>query len=272
MKAAAFDHAARDYDIDFVRSRLGQELRAAVWDRLSATFKPGDRILELNCGTGEDAVWMGKRGIRVVATDISSEMLDLTARKALAQGVSEMVTVRRLDISRPGELPPNLRFDGVLSNFGGLNCAGDLKPLASMLAERVVPGGVMVLVFMARLCLWEMSWHCLRLRPAAAFRRLRRNGVEARLGPERIRVWYPSAAHVRRTLAPWFRCRRVSGLGVFLPPTYLGHMVADRPQLFKTLVWLDRRLASRFPFRGLGDHAIFEFERTRAGCNAHQGK
>jgi ubiquinone/menaquinone biosynthesis C-methylase UbiE len=262
MKAAAFDDAARDYDHDFVHSPLGRELRAAVWERLSAAFRPGDRVLELNCGTGEDAIWMAKKGIRVTATDISNEMLDLTTRKARAHEVEQMVTVRRLDISQPQAFPPNLRFDGVLSNFGGLNCVGNLGPLAMMLAKRVVPGGTMVLVLMARFCLWEMAWNCIRLHPATAFRRLGRNGAKARVGSQRIRIWYPSAATVRRSLAPWFRCRGVSGLGVFLPPTYLRNMVTHRPRLFRTLSGLDRRLASRFPFTALGDHAIFEFVRT----------
>ena len=53
----------------FTESRLGELLRQAVWRRLDDVFRPGDRVLELDCGTGEDAVHLARRGVRVLATD-----------------------------------------------------------------------------------------------------------------------------------------------------------------------------------------------------------
>ncbi len=35
-------------------------------------------ILELNCGTGEDAVLFSEKGFNIVATDVSEEMLKVT--------------------------------------------------------------------------------------------------------------------------------------------------------------------------------------------------
>ena len=63
-------------------------------------FQPGDQVLELGCGTGEDAIWLAKRGVRVLATDGSPAMLEATARKAQAEGVSELIETRRLDFTR----------------------------------------------------------------------------------------------------------------------------------------------------------------------------
>jgi SAM-dependent methyltransferase len=257
-----FDSVAGDYDLEFTESPLGRDLRAIVWNRLAVNFKPGDFILELNCGTGEDAVWMAKKGIRVLATDVSAEMLKSTAQKATANGVAGMIEVRHLDISRPETLPSDLRFDGVLSNFGGLNCVGDLRPVASILGERVVPGGRLVLIYMGRYCAWEIAWHCLHLRPITAFRRLRLKGAAARVGSEMLQVWYPTARPMHRVFEPWFSPRRVTGLGVFLPPTYLAHWISDRPRLYRFLGRIERSLASSFPFTSFGDHTICEFERT----------
>ena len=45
-------------------------MRAAVWARCAARFRPGFRILEMNCGTGEDARWLASQGMQVLATDI----------------------------------------------------------------------------------------------------------------------------------------------------------------------------------------------------------
>jgi len=260
--AGYFDSMAPDYDREFTRSPLGQELRAIVRERVAANFKSGDHVLELNCGTGEDAVWMAKRGIRILATDVSEEMLNSTRRKAAAGGVAPMIETRRLDISLPGSGVTGLKFNGVLSNFGGLNCAKDLTPLVSMLAGSVAPGGTLVLVPMGRHCAWEMAWHCLHLHPSAAFRRHGPGGAEARRGPYVIRVWYPSAGSLRRTLAPWFEEKRVTGLGTFLPPTYLERVVLRRPGLYRTLVRLERRLSAKFPFNLVGDHMICEYQRT----------
>ncbi len=265
MKAGVFDDIASEYDREFVGSQLGRDLRAVVWNRLGARFKPGDCILELNCGTGEDAVWMAERGLRVVATDVSDKMLKATALKATARGVSDRVEVRRLDVARPEAMIPGLCFNGVLSNFGGLNCADDLAPLASMLAKHVAPGGILILVLMGRHCAWEIAWHCLHLKPRAAFRRLRAGGADARVGPHVIRVWYPTARSLRRMLSPWFVPRRVTGLGVFLPPTYLAETIARSPHLCRLLGQLERRLAGRFPLNRLGDHLIWEFQRTGEG-------
>ena len=62
--AAPFDGLAADYDRTFTASTIGQLMRAAVWRRIDAVFQPGDRVLELNCGTGEDAVRLGARGVK----------------------------------------------------------------------------------------------------------------------------------------------------------------------------------------------------------------
>ena len=47
-------------------------------------LKAGERVLELNCGTGEDAVHLARRGVRVLATDNSPRML-AAARSKIAR-------------------------------------------------------------------------------------------------------------------------------------------------------------------------------------------
>src|SRR3990172_1699331 len=99
-----FGRIAADYDRAFTETQLARRLREIVWSCLAARFKTGDRVLELNCGTGEDATWLAGRGIYVVATDVSPEMLAVTARKALSRGVANRIEARLLDLARP-QLP-----------------------------------------------------------------------------------------------------------------------------------------------------------------------
>ena len=56
---SGFDAVAEDYDDAFSRSILGTLMRRAVWRRLDQRFSAGDRVLELNCGTCEDAIHLG---------------------------------------------------------------------------------------------------------------------------------------------------------------------------------------------------------------------
>lgn len=272
---SAFDQVAADYDREFTDTALARALRAIVWSRLAEHVQPGTRVLEIGCGTGEDAVWLAKRGVHVVATDISPAMLDVTRQKAERAGVADQVETFVLNASSPlshpmGE-PPALRFGGAshglrvraaFSNFGALNCVGDLRPIANALAKWMQPGGRFILVLINRWCAWEMLWHVIHLQPRVAFRRLRRDGVDAKLGDGTVHTWYPSIGSIRRTFAPGFKLRGVTGLGVFLPPSYLEPVVAKRPRLFRWLTRLEHATAAAFPFTRVADHVIIELERA----------
>ena len=99
VSIAAFDDLAASYDDTFTESVIGRLLRAAVWRRLDAQFRAGDRVLELNCGTGADAIHLAHTGVRVLATDVSEAMLDVTRRKVAQAGMAELVQVAKLDIA-----------------------------------------------------------------------------------------------------------------------------------------------------------------------------
>jgi SAM-dependent methyltransferase len=254
--AQAFDKLAADYDLRFTRSRIGGLMRRAVHRRLEARFRPGHRVLELNCGTGEDAVFLGRRGVEVLATDISPSMVEATRAKVEQAGLSNLVGARCLAIEDLDDLeaPP---FDGVLSDFGGLNCVADLRSVANGLANRVRPGAVAMLCIMGPTVPWEWLWYSLRGEPRKGFRRLRTGGVEWR----GLTIRYPSVGRVVRDFAPAFRKSRVAAIGAILPPPYTEPLTGRFPRL---LDWLDRceRLLETVPLLPrLADHFLIELER-----------
>lgn len=248
--SAAFDNLAADYDDGFTRTLLGERLRRAVWRRLDARFAPGDRVLELACGTGEDALHLASRGVRVLATDASPEMVRVAGEKL--SGLAE-VEVRQLAVEDLESLdaPP---FDGALSNFGGLNCVADLPAAGQALAARLRPGAVAVLCVMGPVVPWEWIWFRGR---GKAFRRLTRGGVEWR----GLRVRYPSIRALRSALSPAFRMRRVAALGALLPPPYAESWAARHPGLIDRLDRWERRLETVPPLPWLADHYLMELER-----------
>src|SRR3990172_6277928 len=238
--SAPFDSAAPTYDADFTHTPLARALRDIVWERLAALFPAGARVLELACGTGEDARHLASRGLRVLASDQSEAMLAVAREKCAGLPVEFVqLDVRdwRLEIGDGGV------FDGVFSNFGGLI---------------VLPGGHLAFVLMGRWCAWEILWHLAHLDLSTALRRLNREGAMARVGGSAMRVYYPTTAALRRAAEPHFRLTRVRPLGLFLPPSYLEPLARRRFFPFRLLAFLDRRIG----YPPWGDHTLYEFRRN----------
>ena len=256
-----FDAVAAGYDASFTERRLGRWLRGMVWERLGTAFQPGQHVLELGCGTGQDAVWLARRGVRVTATDVSTAMLDITRRKVDAAGVGDLVDVTELDLAELAPATLERQYDGAFSIFGPLNCMGERGALAAGLAGLVRPGGKVVLVVMGPVCPWEIGWHLARGRFKSAFRRFR-SGAEAHVGDGRtLRVWYPSAHRLEREFDPYFKTLEIAGIGLLLPPSEMGRVVDRAPRFFRRLARLDRRFATELPWRYLNDHYLMMLER-----------
>lgn len=262
VDAAAFDPVAARYDRAFTYTPLGRLLRRRVWRILAEEIRPGQRVLELACGTGEDVVWLAQQGVEVVATDGAGKMVQIARQKAEAAGVAGAVTVHHCSLQQVsgGQLSWAGMVDGVFSNFGGLNTLGAWRPLARSLAQQVRPGGWLLLVVMGPVCPWEIGWHLLHGQARRAARRMRAPAV-ARVGGRPLPVWYPSPRRLAQAFAPWFRPCRTYSLGLWLPPTYLGHLVAGRPRLAATLNRIEQVTAR--VSGGWGDHYILRLRRSK---------
>lgn len=258
--ASPFDAMADDYDRSFSGSAIGRRMRAATWRRLDAAFRPGDRVLELNCGTGEDAVHLARRGLRVLATDASMEMVAMARTKIAAFGLAQAVDVAPLKIEDLAGLQISGGFDGVLSNFGGLNCVGDLSAVARSLSAILRPRARAVLCLMGPLVPWEWGWYLAHGQPRKALRRLRRGGTAWR----GLTIRYPPVGHVRRAFAPYFRQTRVSAVGALVPPSYAEGWADRHPRLLAALDSCERRIETLPPLPWLADHYIIELERVDA--------
>jgi SAM-dependent methyltransferase len=258
--SAAFEAAAAGYDRSFTTGAIGTRLRRAVWRRLDARFAPAARILEMNCGTGEDALHLARRGVQVLATDAAASMVEVTAAKVAREGVGGLVEVARLAWEDLHRLDQH-SFDGALSNFGGLNCVAQIESIRRPLAARLRPGAVAMLCVMGPWVPWEWLWFLLRGQPAKAFRRLRRGGTEWR----GLRIRYPTIGQLRRALSPEFRALRVSAIGSLLPPSYAEDWMARHPRLLGALDRCERRLERMPPLPWLADHYLLELERRNDG-------
>jgi ubiquinone/menaquinone biosynthesis C-methylase UbiE len=291
--AAVFDRVAARYDTLWTTTAIGRAQRHLVWRDMDALFQPGMRILDIGCGTGEDAAHFAARGVTVYATDASPAMVQV----AQARGGFTAAVCSAEELAKIGGT-----FDGAISNFGALNCVEDLPGVAGSLAGLVRPGGRVAICLLGRVCAWETLYYgarwqwskalrrwCGRARlvghvgrgtlwvrrvgnppadvctwaPSAGWQPVRRTPScptksacptgHAPSEEQSLTVYYPTVPEIRAAFAPDFELQRWTGIGLCVPPSYVKLPAA----LVACLAACDRLLARLPLLRALADHRLF---------------
>jgi ubiquinone/menaquinone biosynthesis C-methylase UbiE len=261
--AAPFDYVADNYDEVFTNSLIGRAQRDSVWEELDRCFRPGQRILELNCGTGVDALYLADRGIEVLACDIAPRMIQVARQRLTRRENRAQVDFRVLATEQIENLYREGPFDGAFSNFAGLNCVSNISSVSRDLAALLEPGATALLCVAGRAVAWEIVWYLGQGKPRKALRRFRRGGAVGRLAESvTVGVHYWSARTMAQIFAPEFRLVQVKGIGITVPPSYLESVARRFPRVLKTLVGTDRLLSNVPVLRSLADHVLLEFQRA----------
>ena len=117
------------------------ETFAPIHDRVveALSIKPGERVLDVACGTGGVALRAARAGAQVVGIDISADQLE----KARAAAAAESLEIR-FDEGDAQQLPyAAAEFDAVASAFG-MVFAPDHERTGAELARVCRPGGRLV--------------------------------------------------------------------------------------------------------------------------------
>jgi SAM-dependent methyltransferase len=243
--AAAYDSLAPSYDAHLASA---QWVRDRLWARLDGLFAPGARVLDVTAGTGLDAQHLAGRGVRVVALDLSGQML-AQLRARCPEIETHMADFNQLERDFVG----GARFDGLISTFAGLNTSADLAPFARSAARLLRPGGMLFVHLLNRWPLLDGLRQWARGQWRTAWATFASNRRLVKVSGSRVQHYaYSPSKLYRNVFASNFHLSRIEAQGLIRPVN---------GGWGRGLEGWERALAHRFPFHSLG--TFFSLELVR---------
>lgn len=256
----SFDTAAADYDKTFTDSVIGKMQRRYVYSHLSKLLDESrpEKILEVNCGTGEDAIWLSKKNFIITATDISEAMIAV----AKAKGNFNNLEFRQADINEMASDFRGEKFDLILSNFGGLNCLSEiqLELFFKHTSELLSENGNLALVIMPKNTLWEQFYFLAK----ANFRKVNRRkkgSLIANVEGKNVLTFYYNPNEVKDLADYYYHFESVRPIGFFVPPSYLEPFLKTKKRLTSLLDKLEAKVQHRKRLSKYADHYLIVFRK-----------
>ena len=254
---AAFSKQSGGYDDADHANIVLKHMREQVYLHVLKYLKPGSRILELNAGTGIDAMKFVSEGHYVTATDISDGMVAQIRAKITRHHLESRLKCLQLPYEDVNALAGE-KFDFIFSNFGGLNCIRNLRSVTRHLPQLLKPGAMITWVIMPPVCVWELAGIFAGHGPRA-FRRFRRNGTRSHLEGSYFTTYYHSLSDIKSAFGKQFRLMETEGLAALSPPPHRGDIPEKHPRLYNFLRKADQAVRGFAPFNRWADHIIVTF-------------
>lgn len=258
----AFEDMAESYDAAFTNTLTGRYQRASVWQHLDHLYGKSEpkRILEVNCGTGEDAIYLARMGHDVLATDVSGEMIQKAQSKLPAE-LEGRLRFEKLNILDINTLNPQ-QFNLIFSDFGGLNCLSpdELDVFLSRIPGLLKPKGRFIAVVMPKFCFMESLYFLLKLDVKKAFRRNTNNHLNVQLIETSLPIWYYNPKYIAQKLSDTGKRRAQKGIGIFIPPSYLDEKFSRFRLAMKALGFTDSILSRISLSAYISDHFLIDIE------------
>jgi len=259
--AAAFNQQAPLFDQLYAADTIIQYKRKRVREHVQMFLPAWASILELNAGTGDDAIYFAKQGYHVHATDIANEMQAVLEQKVKDEKLDRSVTNEICSFTELEHLVQQGPYDQIFSNFAGLNCTSRLSKVLDSFGFLLKAGGTVTLVLLPPFCLWEFLL-LFKGKFKTAFRRFAgRKGARANIEGKVFRCFYYSPAYVRKHLKNSFDVVALEGLCTLVPPSYMINFAEKHPKWFRWLVQKENAWKSRWPWKVIGDYYIITLKK-----------
>lgn len=260
-----FDSVAPGYDASVASKAVERYLKERAVALFTKALDGLDPLLEIGPGTGYHTLPLLEQGHRIVAIDVSEQMIQRLRTRAGSSGRGDRLetrTGRLRDLAGICRDIPAGTFRGIYSAFGAFNLEPELRSAVATLARLMASRGRLVFTALNRPGLAPMAWEALMGRPGQALRHVRE---VVPVGGSRypLELYVPSLAGWDRLLRPAFRRRSVTPVSVVAPPfhserlvEFVGREGGPRARA------LDERL-SRWPISWLASEwVLLTYERT----------
>jgi ubiquinone/menaquinone biosynthesis C-methylase UbiE len=258
MQKKSFDSYAKDYDADFSFSPIGKMQRERVYHFFTPHLKPNLNILEINCGTGEDAKRLSNLGHKLDASDISEEMIKVCKEKQINNVNFDTCDARNLLSKYKAN-----NYDLIFSNFGGLNCLST-KELEGFIADASMllkKDGILACVIMGRKCRWENFFFRIK-KDARLHRRKTQNGLTTKINESVFNTYYYSPAEFAQLSKNHFKLLKHKPIGYFVPPSFFNSFYKNKLWLLKLFNAFEK-LFAQFSFQSdAADHYLIILQKN----------
>lgn len=260
--AKAFNKQAPVFDSIYGNDTIVNYKRKRVREHVEKFISPHSSILELNAGTGEDAIYFARQGHRVYAIDISEKMLNELNNKITGiLQLQSLITTEQCSYTELNNLHNTGPYDYIFSNFAGLNCTNKLDKVLDSFSYLLKPGGYATLVVLPKFCLWEFLL-LFKGKFRTAFRRFSGSkGASAKIEGEKFRCWYYNPSYIKSYLKDTFKVTSLEGLCTLVPPSYIEGFAEKHPGKYKWLMRREEKLKSKWPWRSTGDYYIITLQK-----------
>jgi ubiquinone/menaquinone biosynthesis C-methylase UbiE len=261
LVSAAFNGQSQVFDELYSANSIIKYKRERVRNHLIKYLRPGSEILELNSGTGDDAIFLAQKGYKVHATDISTGMQEKLVEKLARQRLNGVVTNEICSFTALDKLKNKGPYDAIFSNFAGLNCSGNLDKVLAGFDSLLRPGGIVVLVILPSFCLWESLLFLKGKFKTASRRFFASKGRRANIEGVSIACWYYRPGFIIHNLKEKFNLMDIEGLCTIVPPSYIEKFPQKYPWLYSYLCKTENKFKSKWPWKYIGDYYIISFRK-----------
>ena len=258
-----YDSLASTYDKKYENPAM-DHMRRVESEVIEQYLDNVESILDIGCGTGLYALALGKRGYRVLATDISYEMIKVAASKADSLELGSKITFLQHDIGK--QLPSEEKFDLAISMFGALNHVESLEKAFQNIGDVLLPGGCLIFTVANNL-----SLH--RLRTARRTHRFtdvlggkypKTSEFYVREVKKRLWTRYYTREEVITLLKKSsFKVEKIGGIFLFIKPQYHSSEY-NLSREKEVLMWLERKTRWGFPINFFSEYLTFVCKRSGA--------
>jgi ubiquinone/menaquinone biosynthesis C-methylase UbiE len=145
----------------------------SLYATIASHIKPGQRVLEIGCGTGALTVHLARRTDKIDAIDVSADMLAVARQKLSEQDLFERVQLSRMDALNLGSHYEPGSFDLIVSSLAFSEFSSPAQEYVMRLCRHLLkPGGALLILD--------------EVQPAATITRLLSGLVR---GPLRLITW-----------------------------------------------------------------------------------